>query len=194
MNNMPDPEIKLPPEQDRGEVVLAAGCFWCVEAVFQALAGVEDVTSGYAGGDADTANYQAVCTGRTGHAEVIRVRYDPAVVSFGTLLKVFFAVAHDPTQLNRQGNDLGPQYRSAVFVADDEQRRVAQAYIEQLDRSGVFGAPIATKLEPLKAFHEAEAYHQDFAINNPSQPYVCMVAQPKLDKLARQFPGHLAGD
>lgn len=194
MSNFPDPDTDLPPAQDRGEVVLAGGCFWCVEAVFQALAGVTDVTSGYAGGSAETANYQAVCTGRTGHAEVIRVRYDPAIISFGTLLKVFFGVAHDPTQLNRQGNDLGPQYRSAVFTADDEQQRVAAAYIAQLDKSGVFSAPIATKLEPLTAFHGAEAYHQDFAINNPGQPYVCMVAQPKLDKLAAMMPAHVATD
>lgn len=188
MSNFPDPDTDLPPAQDRGEVVLAGGCFWCVEAVFQALGGVTDVTSGYAGGSAETANYRAVCTGRTGHAEVIRVRYDPAIISFGTLLKVFFAVAHDPTQVDRQGNDLGPQYRSAVFIADDEQKRVAQTYIAQLDQSGVFSAPVATRLEPLTAFHEAEAYHQDFMLNNPGQPYVCIVAQPKLGKLRQQFP------
>ena len=184
---LPEPERDLPAAEDDGEAVLAGGCFWCTEAVFQALDGVTEVTSGYAGGSAETADYESVCRGNTGHAEAIRVRYDPARISYGTLLRVFFGVAHDPTQLNRQGADRGPQYRSAVFYADDARKHVAEAYIDQLERAGVFGAPIVTTLEPLDAFYEAEGYHQDFVASNPMQPYVCMVAQPKLDKLTETF-------
>lgn len=193
MSALPAPETTPATADDRGEAVLAGGCFWCVEAVFQALAGVTEVTSGYAGGDADTANYKAVCTGRTGHAEVVRVRYEPERIGYGELLRVFFGVAHDPTQVNRQGGDVGPQYRSAVFYADAEQKRVAEAYIAQLERDGLFAAPIATTLEPLEAFYPAEGYHQDFVANNPGQPYVCMVAQPKLDKLRESFGDRLKG-
>ncbi len=171
--------------------VLAGGCFWCVEAVFKELEGVLEVTSGYAGGTADTADYETVCSGTTKHAEVVRVRYDPAEITFGQLLKVFFSVAHDPTQLNRQGNDHGRQYRSAIFYADKAQREVAETYIRQLNDAGVFKAPIVTRLEPLEAFYPAEAYHQDYAARNPAQPYVASVAAPKVEKLRENFGNRL---
>ena len=174
--------------------VLAGGCFWCVEAVFKELDGVLNVTSGYAGGTAETADYRTVCGGRTDHAEVVRVTYDPSRISYGQLLKVFFSVAHDPTQLDRQGNDRGRQYRSAVFYADDEERAVAEAYIRQLDESGVFGTPIVTRLEPLEAFHEAEAYHQNYAELHPDQPYIAAVAAPKVGKLRAHYAERLKRD
>ena len=167
--------------------VFAGGCFWCTEAVFKPLEGVLDVTSGYAGGTKETADYQTVCTGTTDHAEVIRIRFDPARISFGQLLKVFFSVAHDPTQLNRQGNDRGRQYRSAVFYADEAQRAVAEAYIEQLNAAKVFPARIETTLEPLEEFYQAELYHQDYVARNPNQPYVAAVAIPKVHKLEKVY-------
>lgn len=184
---VPEPEQDLPPADDAGEAVLAGGCFWCTEAVFQALDGATEVTSGYAGGSAETADYKSVCSGATDHAEVVRVRYDPERISYGRLLQVFFGVAHDPTQLDRQGPDRGRQYRSAVFYADAAQKRVAEAYIDQIERAGVFSGSIVTTLEPLEAFYPAEGYHQDFVANNPSQPYVCMIARPKLDDLETTF-------
>lgn len=189
---IPAPEHEPPAAEDPGEAVLAGGCFWCTEAVFQALEGVTEVTPGYAGGSAETADYESVCSGTTDHAEAVRVRYDPERIGYGRLLQVFFGAAHDPTQLDRQGADRGRQYRSAIFHADDNQRRVAEAYIDQLERSGVFNGPIVTTLEPLDAFYEAEAYHHDFVANNPAQPYVCMVAMPKLDKLRETFPEEVA--
>jgi peptide-methionine (S)-S-oxide reductase len=191
--DVPDPIRDLAPPPGAGEqaVVLAGGCFWCVEGVFKELDGVLAVRSGYAGGSADTANYRTVCSGTTDHAEAVEVRYDPRRISFGEILKVFFAVAHDPTEVDRQGNDVGRQYRSAVFYADAAQREVAEAYIRQLDASRVFGAPIATSLEPLEAFYEAEAYHQDYAARNPEQPYVACVALPKVRKLRTYFAGRL---
>jgi peptide-methionine (S)-S-oxide reductase len=172
-------------------VVLAGGCFWCVEAVLRELDGVLDVTSGYAGGTEATADYRSVCSGGTDHAEVVAVRFDPARISFGQLLRVFFSVAHDPTQLDRQGNDRGRQYRSAIFFADDEQRRVAEAYVDQLERSGVFRSPIVTTLEPLDAFYPAEEYHQDYAARNPNQPYIAAISTPKVEKLRQQFGDRL---
>ncbi|MDX1946257.1 MAG: peptide-methionine (S)-S-oxide reductase MsrA [Pirellulaceae bacterium] len=156
---------------------LAGGCFWCTEAAFEQLAGVSDVTSGYAGGAAGTATYQQVCRGDTGHAEVIRVTYDPAVIGYETLLDVFFD-AHDPTQLNRQGNDIGTQYRSAIFVANDDQRRIAEAKIATLTAAKKFSRPIVTSLEPLVEFFPAEEYHQDYARHNPNQPYVASHSLP----------------
>ena len=167
--------------------VLAGGCFWCTEAVFERLPGVSDVTSGYSGGEESTANYEATCSGKTGHAEAIKITYDAGQLSYGELLRVFFAVAHDPTQLNRQGGDRGTQYRSAIFYETDDQKRVAAAYIKQLDAAGVYDDPIATTLEPLEAFYEAEDYHQDFAQSNPNQPYVCAVALPKVAKLDKML-------
>jgi peptide-methionine (S)-S-oxide reductase len=193
-SRFPDPEQDLPSSGGEQRIVLGGGCFWCVEAVFLAIDGVSSVVSGYAGGSANTANYEQVCSGRTGHAEVIEVRYDPAKVSFGSLLKVFFSVAHDPTQVNRQGNDRGTQYRSVVFYENDGQKQVAQAYIRQLDEAGVFDAPVATTLEPLEAFYPAEDYHQRFAERNPGQPYVRAVAAPKLDKLRKGFPEQVKPD
>lgn len=190
-SQVPDPAEDLAPADDRGEAVLAGGCFWCTEAVYRQLAGVADVVPGYAGGDAATANYEAVCSGRTAHAEAIRISYDPKQASYGQLLKVFMAVAHDPTQYNRQGNDVGPQYRSAIFPLDDAQARVARAYLAQLGAAGVYAAPIATTIEPLPAFYEAERYHHDYAARNPGQPYIRAVSTPKVEKLAKAFPGKL---
>jgi peptide-methionine (S)-S-oxide reductase len=152
---------------------------------------VISVVSGYAGGTADTADYKTVCSGTTDHAEVIRVRFDSSRITFGQILKVFFAIAHDPTHLNRQGNDIGRQYRSAVFYADEDQRRVAAAYIQQLKDAKVFESPIVTTLEPLVQFFEAEDYHQNFAARNPNQPYVAAVAMPKVKKLEKAFGGRL---
>lgn len=171
--------------------VLAGGCFWCTEAVFLPLDGVVSVVSGYIGGSAETANYEAVCSGTTGHAEAIRVTFAPDVISFGQLLRVFFAVAHDPTQLNRQGNDRGTQYRSAIFPVDAEQRAVAEAYIAQLNAAKVFGAPIVTTVEDGAPFYAAETYHQNYAARNPHQPYVAAVAAPKVDKLVKYFADRL---
>jgi methionine-S-sulfoxide reductase len=155
----------------------AGGCFWCTEAAFEQLNGVSDVTSGYAGGAKETANYRRVCEGDTGHAEVIRVTYDPAVISYGQLLDVFFD-AHDPTQLNRQGNDVGTQYRSAIFYASDDERRAAETKIAELTAARTFPRPIVTTLEPLVEFFPAEDYHQDYARHNPNQPYVASHSIP----------------
>ena len=188
---VPDPASDLPAGEDRGEAVLAGGCFWCTEAVFRRLDGVDEVQPGYAGGSADTADYRKVCSGATGHAEVIRITYDPARISYGQLLKVFFAVAHDPTQKDRQGNDVGTQYRSAVFPLDDAQQRVARAYMDQLSAADVFASPLATTIEPLEAFFVAEAYHHDYAAKNPGQPYIRFVSQPKVEKLEHVFPDKL---
>lgn len=167
--------------------VLAGGCFWCVEAVFRQLDGVLDVTSGYSGDDAASANYDRVCSGTTDHAEAVSIRFDPRRISYGRLLEVFFAVAHDPTQVDRQGNDRGRQYRSAVFFLDDAQREVALAYIRQLDAAKVFAAPIATQVVPLEAFHDAERYHQNYAALHPEQAYIAAVSAPKVAKLRKQF-------
>jgi peptide-methionine (S)-S-oxide reductase len=188
-SHVPDPTFDPPADAAVHEAtaVLAGGCFWCTEAVFRELDGVLGVTPGYSGGEARDANYERVCMGTTGHAEAIAVRFDPRRISYGRLLKVFFAVAHDPTQVDRQGNDRGTQYRSAVFFADDAQREVAQAYIRQLDEAKVFAAPIATEVVPLLAFHDAEGYHQDYATKNPAQPYIAAVAAPKVEKLRKQF-------
>lgn len=191
-DRFPVPAQDLSPESEGEQtLVLAGGCFWCTEAVFLALDGVIRVVSGYTGGESDTANYEAVCTGRTGHAEAIMIHYELATISFGELLRVFFSVAHDPTQLNRQGNDVGPQYRSAVFYQGPEQRRVADAYIQQLNAANIFGEPVVTTLEPLGAFYPAEDYHQNFAARNPAQPYILAVARPKLEKTRQAFPERL---
>ncbi len=193
-DQVPDPDLDLEPGVGPQTVVLAGGCFWCVEAVFKELDGVLEVTSGYAGGTAETADYRTVCSGRTDHAEVVRVHFDPARVSYGQILKVFFSVAHDPTQLDRQGNDRGRQYRSAIFHADEEQRSVAKAYIRQLDEAGVFGSPIVTRLEPLEAFYEAETYHQNYAEQHPEEPYIAAVAAPKVAKLRAHYGERLKRD
>jgi peptide-methionine (S)-S-oxide reductase len=192
-DQFPDPELDIPASATPAEqvAVLAGGCFWCVEAVFRAVDGVLEVTSGYAGGTAEQANYAAVCSGSTQHAEVIRLRFDARRTSFGQLLKLFFSVAHDPTQLDRQGNDRGRQYRSAIFYTDEQQKSVAEAYIRQLNQAGAFNSRIVTTLEPLTAFHEAEPYHQDYAERNPDQPYIAMVSTPKVEKLRRYFADRL---
>ena len=189
----PDPALDPSPAPgvERAEAVLAGGCFWCTEAVFRQLDGVHAVESGYAGGGAADANYDAVCSGRTGHAEAIRIGYDPRRISYGELLKVFFSAAHDPTQLDRQGNDRGRQYRSAIFPLDAAQREVAQAYLAQLGGAGVFAAPIATTIEAMDAFHPAESYHQDYAARNPQQPYIAAVSAPKVEKLRKLYPERL---
>jgi peptide-methionine (S)-S-oxide reductase len=178
---------------DAGDtIVLAGGCFWCTEAVYRQLEGVISVRPGYAGGSAETANYDDVCTGTTGHAEAIEIVYDPEQVQIGGILKIFFAIAHDPTQLDRQGADVGTQYRSAIFYANEAQRQIAAEYIARIDSSHVFDAPIATTLEPLTRFYAAEAYHYDYAARNPHQPYVRAVAAPKVEKL-RRARDHSAG-
>lgn len=181
--SFPDPE-SAPDTGDAGNtLVLAGGCFWCTEAVYAQLEGVLSVRPGYAGGTAETANYDDVCTGRTGHAEAIEIVFDPARVALGQILKIFFSIAHDPTQLNRQGADVGTQYRSAIFHANVAQRRIAERYIAEIEAAGVFDAPLATTLEPLEAFYPAEQYHHDYAARNPFQPYIRAVAMPKLEKL-----------
>jgi len=183
--SFPDP-LPVPGTDDAGNsIVLAGGCFWCTEAVYTQLDGVLAVRPGYAGGSADTANYDDVCTGTTGHAEAIEIVFDPARIALGKILKIFFSIAHDPTQLNRQGADVGTQYRSAIFYANAAQRLVAERYIAQIEAAGVFAVPVATTLEPLEQFHVAESYHHDYAARNPWQPYVRAVATPKVEKLRK---------
>lgn len=183
--NFPDPVVDAPLASSSGaaRAILAGGCFWCVEAVYKNLSGVSSVKSGYAGGTEETADYETVCTGTTDHAESVEVGYDPSRISYGQILKVFFSIAHDPTQLNRQGPDVGRQYRSAIFYETEEQKRVAETYIEQLNKAHVFDRPIVTEVTPLKAFFEAETYHQDYAARNPLNPYIVFNAQPKVRKV-----------
>jgi len=192
-STFPDPILDAPlsPVSSMQSAVVAGGCFWCVEAVYRQLAGVVSVVSGYAGGPKETANYRTVCSGTTDHAESVKIEFDASKLSFGHLLKIYFSVAHDPTQLNRQGNDMGRQYRSAIFYANEEQRRIAEAYIQQLNAARVFASPIVTSLEPLKEFYVAEDYHQDYAARNPNQPYIACVALPKVDKLRKYYPERL---
>jgi peptide-methionine (S)-S-oxide reductase len=162
--------------------------FWGVEAVFDHVKGVSQVVSGYSGGEAKTAQYERVSTGQTGHAEAVQITYDPQQISYGQLLKIYFSVAHDPTQVNRKGPDTGPQYRSAIFFTDADQQKVAQAYIAQLNQAQVFTAPIATELAPLNQFYAAEDYHQNFIVHNPAYPYVVIHDLPKLAQLQKLFP------
>ncbi len=187
---LPDPKLDTPPAQRTGTqtAVFAGGCFWGVEAVFEHVKGVTQVVSGYAGGSAKTAHYEIVSSGTTGHAESVRVTYDPARISYGQLLKIFFSVAHNPTELDRQGPDTGTQYRSAIFFSSDEQKQVAKAYIAQLQAAHTFARPIVTDVTPLKAFYEAEAYHQHYLARHPDQPYIVINDLPKLANLERQFP------
>jgi len=170
------------------DAVLAGGCFWGVDGVFKHVKGVISVTSGYSGGSASTAQYETVSTGTTGHAESVKIVYDPAKISYQQLLKVFFFVAHDPTELNRQGPDTGTQYRSIIFYTDQEQKKIAQDYITQLDKSKAFADPIVTEVVPLKQFYPAEAYHQNFLERYPDNPYIVYNDLPKLDQLRKQFP------
>lgn len=193
-DKFPDPILDLPkvaPSAPPTTAVLAGGCFWCTEAVYRALDGVFAITPGYSGGTRETANYETVSTGRTKHAEAIRITYDPALLTYGQLLKVFFSVAHDPTQRNRQGNDVGPQYRSALFPGSPDQRRVAEAYVKQLEDAGAFTGPIVTSIESDAEFYEAETYHHDYASRNPRQAYIMAVSMPKVQKLEKYFPEKL---
>lgn len=187
---IPDPALDAPRATTKGErtAVFAGGCFWGIEAVFEHVKGVVNVTSGYAGGAPSTAQYELVSTGDTGHAESVRITYDPSQITYGQLLKVFFAVAHDPTELNRQGPDTGTQYRSAIFYSDEDQKRIALAYIEQLNQAKVFERAIVTQVSALNAFYEAEAYHQDYATHHPNQPYIVIHDLPKVANLRKQFP------
>lgn len=194
--NVPHAAVTLPaPSLDEprsasheASAVFAGGCFWGVQAVFQHITGVTSVVSGYAGGEINAPTYQLVSSGMTGHAESVRITYDPAVVSYGTLLKVFFAVAHDPTTLNRQGPDRGTQYRSAIFYENDVQRRVADSYVAQLASAKSFPEPIVTQIAPLGAFHEAEQYHQNYATTHPYAPYILMNDAPKIRRLEQSMP------
>ena len=187
---LPAPAIDLPrPAGDQPQVaVVAGGCFWGVQGVYQHVKGVQRALSGYAGGEAATAHYDMVGSGRTGHAESVEVVFDPRQISYGQILRIFFSVAHDPTQLDRQGPDVGSQYRSAIFYADPEQKRVAEAYIAQLAAAKKFTRPIVTRVDPLSKFYPAEDYHQDYLLLNPRQPYIVFNDLPKIENLKRIMP------
>ena len=179
---------RFTPAKGEQIAVLAGGCFWGVDAVFKHVKGVSSVVSGYSGGGAATARYPVVSTGMTGHAESVKITYDPSQISYADLLRVFFSVAHDPTQLNRQGPDVGSQYRSAIFYANDAQKQTAQAYIAQLNKTAVFSGPIVTQVAPFEQFYAAEDYHQNYLANHPNQPYIVFNDMPKLRRLQQQFP------
>jgi peptide-methionine (S)-S-oxide reductase len=186
---LPAPALDLPATSDSTTetIVLAGGCFWGVQGVFQHVTGVSQALSGYAGGDAATARYEAIGSGRTGHAEAVRISYDPRQISLGHILQIYFSVAHNPTELNRQGPDVGTQYRSAIFYANAAQKQVAEAYIAQLDQAAVFPRRIVTRVDPLRGFYAAEAYHQDYMTRHPNQPYIAFHDLPKVDNLKRAF-------
>ncbi len=192
---VPSPAVDSPmaTASSRQTAVIAGGCFWGIQAVFQHVKGVISATSGYAGGSAKTAEYETVSTGETGHAESVQITYDPSKITYGELLRVFFSVAHDPTQLNRQGPDSGTQYRSAIFFANDEQKKVAEAYIAQLDKAKIFPRPIVTQVTPLKGFYTAESYHQNYAEEHPGNPYIMFNDAPKVANLKQQFPDLYTG-
>ncbi len=187
---LPDPSVdsSLAAKSDEQTAVVAGGCFWGIQAVFQHVKGVKDVTSGYSGGSAATAEYERVSTGETGHAESVKITFDPAQISYGQLLKVFFSVAHNPTELNRQGPDTGSQYRSVIFYSSEEQRHIAETYISQLERAKSFPRAIVTQVVALKAFYPAEAYHQNYATLHPDNPYIAINDAPKVEHLRQQFP------
>jgi len=187
---LPNPTSDEPLSKTKSSqtIVLAGGCFWGIQAVFEHVKGVSSATAGYSGGAANTAQYETVSTGRTGHAESVKVVYDPSQISFGQILKVFFSVAHDPTELNRQGPDEGTQYRSVIFFSSEEQHHVARAYIDQLDGAKVFGGPIVTQVVGLQAFYPAEGYHQDYAVHHPSEPYIAINDLPKVEHLKQTLP------
>jgi len=189
VESFPDPVVDMDRSVTKANrmAVLAGGCFWCTEAVFEQLAGVREVVSGYAGGKQETSHYNLVSAGKTDHAESIQITFDPSKISYGLLLKVFFSVAHDPTQLNRQGPDYGRQYRSAIFFSDAEQKQMAEAYIKQLQQAKVFSNPIVTEVIELKGFYRAEEYHQDFVKRNPKHPYVVVNVIPKIQKTKKAF-------
>jgi peptide-methionine (S)-S-oxide reductase len=173
--------------------VLAGGCFWGVQGVFEHVRGVQKVVAGYAGGDRSTAEYETVSSGATGHAESVKITFDPAAISYGQILQIAFSVVHDPTQLNRQGPDVGTQYRSAIFYVDEAQKRIAETYIAQLDKSHVFPRAIVTRVDPLKGFFPAENYHQDYLIHNPNAPYIAMYDIPKVENFKHLFPELYSG-
>jgi len=193
--SIPNPALDAPIAATKtGQTaVVAGGCFWGIQAVFQHVKGVISATSGYSGGSAKTAEYELVSTGETGHAESVKITYDPSQITYGHLLRIFFSVAHDPTQLNRQGPDAGTQYRSSIFYGSDEQKRIAEAYITQLEKAKVFPRPIVTQVVPLKGFYPAEAYHQDYAAHHPNSPYIVYNDAPKVDHLREQFPDLYTG-
>ena len=192
---VPPPAVDAPRASAPGHqtAVVAGGCFWGVQAVFQHVKGVITATSGYSGGSAKTADYEIVSAGKTGHAESVQIFYDPSEITYGELLRIFFSVAHDPTQLNRQGPDEGTQYRSAIFFANEEQKRIAEAYIAQLDQAKVFSHPIVTAVVPLEGFYPAEAYHQNYAALHPNQPYIVFNDAPKVEHLRQIFPDLYTG-
>ena len=194
-DNIPGPRVDdgLAAAPGKQTAVLAGGCFWGIQAVFEHVKGVMSATSGYSGGASSTAQYETVSTGRTGHAETVQIIYDPSRVSYGQLLQVYFSVAHDPTQLNRQGPDEGTQYRSTIFYATAEQKRIAEAYIDQLNQAQVFRRPIVTKVVSFDAFYPAEDYHQGFADKNPQNPYIATYDLPKVDNLRKLFPNLYVG-
>ena len=181
-------DVPLAATSSRETAVFAGGCFWGTQAVFERVKGVVETTAGYSGGSSSTAHYDDVTTETTGHAESVRVVYDPSKITYGQLLRIFFSVAHDPTQLNRQGNDVGTSYRSAIFFANDEQKQIATDYIAQLDAAHVFPKPIVTQVVPLKAFYKAEDYHQDYALKNPNNSYIYVCDRPKIAALKQEFP------
>lgn len=187
---LPDPaeDKPLAAEKRQETAVIAGGCFWGIQAVFERLKGVLRATSGYSGGTANTATYERVCSGRTGHAESVEVVFDPSQISFGQILKVFFSVAHDPTQLNRQGPDHGTQYRSAIFYTSEDQKRISEAYVKQLDMAKVFGQPIVTQIIPLEVFYPAEDYHQGYMDLHPENMYIVINDYPKVENLRKHYP------
>jgi peptide-methionine (S)-S-oxide reductase len=191
--SLPNPAVDAPKSDKKTEVaVVSGGCFWGIEAVFDSLKGVNEAVSGYAGGSKGNAHYELVSTGTTGHAESVQITFDPSKVSYGQILKIFFSV-HDPTEVNRQGPDEGTQYRTEIFYTSDEQKKIAEAYIEQLNASKVFHGRIATKVEPLKEFYRAEDYHQDYAKKNPNQPYIVYNDLPKVAHVRQEFPDMVKG-
>ncbi|MBV9084670.1 MAG: peptide-methionine (S)-S-oxide reductase MsrA [Acidobacteriaceae bacterium] len=186
----PEPAVDIPASAAEGKqtAVLAGGCFWGVEAVFERLKGVKNVVAGFAGGDKSSAHYEVVSSGTTGHAESVKITFDPAKITYGQILMVYFSVVHDPTQLNRQGPDTGSQYRSAIFYMNDDQKRVAQAYIHQLNDAHIFRKPVVTQVVPFTGFYAAEAYHQHYLDKNPDNPYIVYNDLPKLQALKKQYP------
>jgi len=193
---IPDPAVDEMLAAQKGEatVVVSGGCFWGIQAVFEHVKGVTRATSGYSGGTVKDPDYEQVSSGATGHAESVEIVYDPSKVTLGQLLKVFFSVAHDPTELNRQGPDSGTQYRSLIFFSNAEQRRIAQAYVDQLNQAKVFSGPIVTQIVPLEAFYQAEDYHQDYAAHHPDNPYIATFDLPKVRHLQQEFPNLYVGD
>jgi peptide-methionine (S)-S-oxide reductase len=184
----PQTDAALASKPGKETAIFAGGCFWGTQSVFERVRGVVATTAGYSGGSAATATYDQVTTETTGHAESVRVVYDPSKITYGKLLQIFFSVVHDPTQLNRQGPDVGTSYRSAIFYTSEEQRRISTAYIAQLDAARVFAMPIVTQVVPLKGFYDAESYHQDYALHNPDNPYILVCDRPKIEALKKEFP------